>query len=163
MAFVVVIEGRVLPVFWHEENGEPVSVNTQMYKLACQTVLSHFPKRKLKSKKYWWQQDGASCHCSNESMDELKKIFGTRLISLRSEIEWPAHSPDLNPLDYTFWGQAMAEVFKAKPETISDLKIVVENYFNSLTPEFVKKCVANIRKRAELCIMAEGGHFEHLM
>ena len=162
MAFVVVVDGRALPVFWHEdENGDSVSVNTDRYILAIQTLLKNFPKRKLK--KCWWQQDGASCHCSDKSLSELKKHFQSRLISRRSEIEWPAHSPDLNPLDFTFWGQAMVEVFKEKPETISDLKTVVENYFNSLSPEFIKNCVRNIIKRAEICVKQKGGHFEHLM
>ena len=164
MAFVVVVNGKALPVFWHEdENGDPVSVNTDRYILAIQTILKHFPKRELKSKRFWWQQDGASCHCSDRSLTELKKHFQNRLISRRSEIEWPAHSPDLNPLDYTFWGQAMVEVFKAKPTTINELKNVVENYFDSLSPEFIKNCVRNIRKRAEICVKQKGGHFEHLM
>ena len=96
-------------------------------------------------------------------MDELKKIFGNRLISRRAEVEWPAHSPDLNPLDYTFWGQAMAKVWAEKPKTIDELKAVVENYFASLSEDFVKKCVSNIRKRAELCIQQKGGHFEQLL
>ena len=53
-----------------------------------------------------------------------------------------------NPLDYTFWGQAMAKVWEAKPSTIPELKAVVEAYFASLDADFIKKCVLNIKKRA---------------
>ena len=77
--------------------------------------------------------------------------------------EWPANSPDLNPLDFTFWGQAMAKVWKEKPKTIQELKNVVENFFSSLDSDFIKKCVLNIKKRAELCLQEDGGHFEHLL
>jgi len=47
-----------------------------------------------------YQQDGASPHRSRVAMDFLKKEFGDRLIALnsRAKHEWPAHSPDLNPL-----------------------------------------------------------------
>ena len=73
------------------------------------------------------------------------------------------HSPDLNPLDFTFWGQSMQKVWEVKPSTIPELKTVVEEYFAGLTPDFINKCVGNIRKRAELCIQANGSHFEHLL
>ena len=73
------------------------------------------------------------------------------------------HSPDLNPLDFSFWGQAMTKVWEAKPETIEELKVVVENFFSSLSKDFVKDCCLNIKKRAQLCINQNGGHFEHLL
>ena len=166
MAFVIVVEGKAF-LYWHEdpETGKPVSVATEQYLKSVAALLKKIPKRKLKV--YWWQQDGATCHTSNKSMEYLRKIFGNRIISRLSKIEgippWPAHSPDLNPLDFTFWGQAMQKVWQAKPSTIKDLKAVVEEYFASLTPEFIKKCVLNMKKRAQFCVKANGAHFEHLM
>ena len=40
---------------------------------------------------------------------------------------------------------------------------VVEDFFDSLSPDFINNCVGNIRRRAELCIKSKGGHFEHLL
>ena len=107
------------------------------------------------------------CHTSKKAMTFLRGIFKEKIISRFAKIEglpeWPAHSPDLNPLDFSFWGQAMAKVWEAKPQNIDALKAVVESFFNELSPDFINKCVANIRKRAQLCIRAKGAHFEHLL
>ena len=51
----------------------------------------------------------------------------------------------------------------AQPSTIPQLKKVVEEFFDSLSPDFINNCVGNIRRRAELCIKSKGGHFEHLL
>ena len=166
MAFVIIVEGKAF-LYWHEdpETGKPVSVATDQYLKSVAALLKNIPKRKLKV--YWWQQDGATCHTSNKSMDYLTKIFGNRIISRLAKIDgippWPAHSPDLNPLDFTFWGQAMQKVWKAKPSTIKQLKKVVADYFAGLDSDFINKCVRNMKKRAHLCIQENGGHFEHLM
>ena len=166
MAFVIIVDGKSF-LFWHEdpETGRPISVATEQYIKSVKALLKNIPKRKLKI--YWWQQDGATCHTSNATLAYLKSIFGNRIISRLVDIDgvpaWPAHSPDLNPLDFTFWGQAMQKVWEVQPSTIEDLKTVVEDYFASLTPDFVNKCVLNIKKRAKLCIKARGGHFEHLL
>ena len=77
--------------------------------------------------------------------------------------EWPAHSSDLNPLDFNFWGQAMKKVWDEKPSNLDELKATVQRFFDSLSPDFVKNCVANIRKRATFCVQENGGHFEHLL
>ena len=161
MAFVIVVDGQCV-LYWHEEEGKPVPVNTDRYLLAVSEVLSELPLGPLKTR-YWWQQDGASCHTSKKSMAKLREIFGERIISRFANVTWPAHSPDLNPLDFSFWGQAMSKVWEAKPQTINELKVVVENFFSNLSKDYTNKCVFNIKKRAQLCINQNGGHFEHLL
>ena len=48
-----------------------------------------------------YQQDGATPHCSNVSLEFLQRYFpGDRLISRCTDNAWPAHSPDLSPVDY---------------------------------------------------------------
>ena len=78
--------------------------------------------------------------------------------------EWSLHSPDLKPLDYTFWGQAMSkEVWEAKSQTKQTLKNAVKQFFSSLKPDFIMKCVLHIRKRAQFCVQENGSHFEHFL
>ena len=165
MAFVIIVEGQAF-LYWHEnEQGKNVSVNSAQYIKSVAELLENIPLQKLKI--LIWSQDGAPCHTSKVTMQFLKSIFKDRIISRFSKSdtmpEWSAHSPDLNPLDYTFWGQAMAKVWEAKPTSKQELKNVVEQFFSSLSPDFVKKCTLNIRKRAQLCVQQKGGHIEHLL
>lgn len=50
----------------------------------------------------WFQQDGATVHNAIIVLEWLAEKFGEHFISLRSNIEWPPHSPDINPLDF-YW------------------------------------------------------------
>ena len=148
-----------------DENNKSVSVNSAQYIKSVIEVLYDIPLNKLSN--YIWQKDGAPIHTSCYSLGFLKAIFKDRIISRLARIvtmpEWSAHSPDLNPLDFTFWNQAMQKVWEAKPQSIPELKSVVEFFFKSLEADFVKKCVLNIKKRAALCVKQKGSHFEHLM
>ena len=45
----------------------------------------------------YFQQDGATCHTSNESMTEIESSFDDRIIS---KALWPPRSPDLSPPDF---------------------------------------------------------------
>ena len=55
----------------------------------------------------------------------------------------------------------MTAVWKNKPKSIEELTFVVEEFFANLDEEKIRKTVANKLKRAQLCIEAKGGHFEH--
>ena len=55
----------------------------------------------------------------------------------------------------------MKKVWEENPQTINELKLVVENFFQSLPEDLVRRTVSNILKRAELCIQNKGGHFEN--
>ena len=72
--------------------------------------------------KFWFQQDGANSHTSNMSREWLKKNFGKRVISLKTDLEWAPHSPDLSPPDFFPWGYLRDRVYASKPTTISELK-----------------------------------------
>jgi len=50
----------------------------------------------------WFQQDGATAHTARTSMNLLREHFPKRLISLRGDLQWSAHSPDLDPCDFFF-------------------------------------------------------------
>ena len=45
----------------------------------------------------YFQQDGATCHTSNESITEIESFFDDRIIS---KALWPPRSPDLSPPDF---------------------------------------------------------------
>ena len=47
-----------------------------------------------------FQQDGATCHYTDNTLVMPRLYFEDRIISRRSDFEWPPHSPDLNALDF---------------------------------------------------------------
>ena len=105
--------------------------------------------------------DGAPCHCTTTPcLQFLNDKFENRVTSRRSEFIWPAHSPDLNPLDYWFWGQVEREVSSGSPESIESLKEVVERSARLMDVSLIRRAVGNINKRVELCAKKKGGHFE---
>lgn len=50
-----------------------------------------------------YQQDGAPPHSTAAVTNYLNQQFPNRWMGLRSDIPWPARSPDFNPLDYFLW------------------------------------------------------------
>ena len=52
----------------------------------------------------WFMQDGATCHTTENNLSILKEEFNGRIISNKTDMVWPPNYPDLNLLDYFFWG-----------------------------------------------------------
>ena len=127
MAWVGMVDGRVLPITWFQG-----SVTGQNYLEMLENKVWPAVKSVATKKKYWFQQDGARVHTTNDCLAFLQDKFQGRVISNRLNFFWPAKSPDLNPLDFYFWGVAEARFRKEKPKTIVELKAVVENFGGEL-------------------------------
>ena len=54
-------------------------------------------------------------------------------------------------------------VKKRKPKTKEELISFVDEELNSLSRTMVRKAVGHLRKRCDLCIEENGGHFQHKM
>nr|CAI5865013.1 unnamed protein product [Callosobruchus analis] len=52
----------------------------------------------------WMQQDGAPSHNSRPVREYLSIKFPEKVISTYSETPWPARSPDITPLDFSYEG-----------------------------------------------------------
>ena len=51
----------------------------------------------------WFQQDGATFHTAEPTLDALRPVFEHRIISRRADVVWPPRSCDLTPLDNYLW------------------------------------------------------------
>jgi hypothetical protein len=108
-----------------------------------------------------FQQDGAPAHTARLTQDWL----AVNCPEFIAKDEWPPNSPDLNPLDYHVWG-AMLQKYQEhnpKPTTADELKAVLQTIWDELPQQSVEKAIIAFRKRLQLCIEAEGRHFEHLL
>ena len=70
----------------------------------------------------WFQQDDATCHTAEATLDVLHPVFEDRIISLKTNVIWLTRGCNLTPSDYYFWGTVKDKCYPDKPETIDTLK-----------------------------------------
>lgn len=110
---------------------------------------------------YIFQQDGAPAHTARQTQEWLS----LNCPDFINKDEWPPNSPDLNPLDFHVWGAMLHKYqeYHPKPTTKEELKMVLNEIWDSLPQEPIQKAVLSFRKRLQLCIQSNGGHIEHLL
>ena len=146
MAWVGIIDGRCLPVVWF--NG---SVNGEVYlNQVLKTTVWPSVKNIATRKQYWFQQDGASCHVTGSCLEFLADKFKDRVISRKTAHHWPPYSPDLSPLDFSFWNEAMEHIKKHQPRTLEELKGKVEEFAAGVPDNQLRK-MARMSEKEPLC------------
>lgn len=112
----------------------------------------------------YFQHDGAPPHFSLQVRNFLNTCLPDRWIGRGGPYNWPARSPDLNPLDYCLWGWMKSLVYATRVETrealldrINNAAAIIRN--NRLS---IRRATRAINKRANKCIEAGGGIFENI-
>ena len=67
----------------------------------------------------YFQQDSATAHTADQSLEFIVEIFENRIISRGL---WPARSPDITACDFYLWGNLKNKVHKTNPHTLDELK-----------------------------------------
>lgn len=107
-----------------------------------------------------FQQDGATAHTADETMDLLGDYFGNRLISYRANVPWPPRSPDLTPLDFFLWGYLKSRVYADNPRTLEDLKDAIRLEMQSIKAEMLQNVSRSFEGRLEKCIDLNGAQLK---
>jgi hypothetical protein len=112
----------------------------------------------------WFQHDGTPPHFSRRAREILDQQYPDRWIGRGGPRNWPARSPDLNPLDFFLWGHVKNVVYRHPIDTEEQqLKGRIQEAFATITPEMVRNSKRSLLRRARLCLQMNGGHFEHLL
>jgi hypothetical protein len=103
--------------------------------------------------------DGAPPHCSRAVRDVLSNTRHERGIGRGGPTAWPPRSPDLNPLDFCWWGHLATLVYAApvyeEAHRLVDACQITCNYPGIFARMWrPMRCV-------EACIESHGGHSEH--
>lgn len=113
----------------------------------------------------WFMHDGAPPHYPLAVRNYLDEWLPHRWFGRGSEFPWPPRSPDLNPLDFFFWGYIKSLVYTEEIRTreqllqkIHDSTNVIRNKQGTLF-QVRRYLVKGLRK----CIEENGGHFSHLL
>ena len=75
--------------------------------------------------------------------------------------EWPAHSPDLNPLDYGIWSILEKRVFAVKIRDVDHFCNRLGDAWAGIKQEEVDKVIGSFIKHVKVCIEANGHRFEY--
>ena len=111
----------------------------------------------------WFQQDHATPHTANITMEWLDHCFAGRLISRRCIPEWSLHSPDLNPQDFYLWDFLKDHVYQNNPQTITELKVAITQQIHGITREECVRVIKNFARRLQVCHQRQGAHLEHVL
>ena len=109
----VYFHGSFGPYFYENAEGCTVT-DTERYKVMLETFLRielHPCQQDLR----WFQQDGATAHTAQISMQVVRTVFPGRHISCCGEIIWPAYSPDHAVPDCFLWGCVRSKVYETCP------------------------------------------------
>lgn len=113
---------------------------------------------------HWLQNDGCPAHYATQVRAYLNATYENRWIGRLGPILWPPRSPDLNPLDFFYWGCLKEEVYSKPITNLEELrsrvqqaatKITQRRYARLLKRAFVRRCRA--------CVRVNGRQFEHLL
>lgn len=105
----------------------------------------------------WLQQDNATCHTSNETMNFLRKFFWRAYHIQR--IMAP-RSLDLTPPDFFLWVYLKGRIYKNRPQTLDELKSNITTEINLINVSALHKVATNVVKQVN---NEQGNHFEYML
>ena len=136
-----------------------VRVDSEYY---CESLLSQLiPEMSaLSGGNFIFQQDGARSHTSRYTIRYFDDNLPESADLLLPE-DWPPHSPDLNPLDYSIWSSLANKVFKVKIRDVDHLCERLGEAWDAISQEEIDRVISSFRTRVRACINANGRRFEY--
>ena len=102
------------------------------------------------------QQDNDPKHSSKLCKNYLGKKQSAGILSI---MEWPAQSPDLNPIEL-LWEQLDRMVRKKCPSSQSNLWEVLQEAWGEISSDYLNKLTTRMPKVCKAVIAANGGFFD---
>lgn len=98
---------------------------------------------------YCFQDDNAPCH---RAKSVVKWMADHRI----QRLDWPAQSPDLNPIE-NLWSILATQVHKAAPRNKRELiEALIAAWYRNITPDRIQKLVQSMPKRCKQVIRSKG-------
>ena len=113
----------------------------------------------------WFLHDGAPAHFSLIVRNFLNDRFPQRWVGRGGPMEWPARSPDLNPMDFFVWGHLKSLVYATPVPDVDILRERIQTGFDHIrnTPGIFNRVRQSMERRLRGCIEARGNHFEQFL
>ena len=114
----------------------------------------------LANSDYIFQQDGACAYTSKHTLAYFEGYL-SQTAELLMPDEWPAHSPDLNPLNYGIWSILEKRVFAVEIRDVEHLCDQQGDAWADIKQEEEDKVIGTFIKCVEVCMAANGHRFEY--
>ncbi len=122
-----------------------------------QEILEHFmlpsADQLFKDADLIFQQDSAPAHTTKSTKSWLND-HGV------SVLDWPANSPDLNPVE-NLWGIVKRKMRNKRPKNADELNATVKETWASIPPQQCHKLITSMPHRIEAVIKAKGAPTKH--
>ena len=105
---------------------------------------------------FCFQQDSAPAHKALLTQNWCQ----CNLPHFISSQEWPASSPDLNPLDFSIWGYMLQRLNVKKDVTKTTFKQILMEIWKEIPNEVVRAACGDFKKRLKLSIKHKGERLE---
>jgi hypothetical protein len=150
--------GIIGPYFFENEEERIQSLCVQNGTVMLETFLRselHPRQQDL----LWFQQDVATAHTAEISMQVLRTLFPDRLVTCFEDITWPARSPDLVISDNFLWGYVRNKVYETCSANIADLKQRILDCIEKIPKSMFQRVMTAFPSRPQECIEQHGGHY----
>ena len=142
---------------WANEPGEAVTVNGVRYR----AMLNAFLFTKIEEQdigNFCFQQDGATCHTAEASLDVLCPVFEDSIISRSADVVWPSRSCNWTPLDYYLWGAVKDKCYADKPKTTQALRDDICEAIGEIQLHTIDNVLKSWIDRVGYCLASRGSH-----
>jgi len=95
-----------------------------------------------------FQQDNAPCHVSKKS----QAFFRDKELQV---LNWPANSPDLNPIE-NIWGILKSAVEKRAPKTLDELEAIVLDEWTKIPKQTILNTIQSMPTRIKQVLERDG-------
>lgn len=136
-----------------------IKVNASKYiDTILEPVLKPWLRKHFKERPYTFQQDSAPSHKANITQDWLKN----NVSGFISREQWTSNSPDLNPLDYSIWGELQTMVGVKKYQSVDSLKLAIRREWKRIPQAHIRAACESFVGRLTDVIRAKGQQIEQM-
>ena len=104
---------------------------------------------KICGKGYILMRDNAPSHISEKTIEFINRA------KINEWKEWPAYSPDLNPIENVY-GLIKSQLIKKEINKKPELIIEIKNAYNEIEDEAISNMIESFQNRLAECIKNEG-------